>query len=431
MAAARVVDVVVVGGGPAGVFCAQAIKNLLPPSRKAHVVVLEAQKELLKKVKISGGGRCNVTHARGKFSLQELVQQYPRGNKSLLNQLSRFGVDESHAWFENRGVQLKTEADGRVFPASNTSATIVQTLLDAARDVDIQARTRVTSMRPTDDGAFEIAAWHKPSSEERIWRASCVVVAAGSSVSMWSLVQSAFDIEIEPPVPSLFTFEIAGDPRLDGLAGISVDPAAVSLPTVPKLAPVVGPVLITHTGLSGPAVLRQSAFAAIATHAANYKVPVHIDWTGGQFRHNQVVQLLKQQRQSHPQRTVRSHCPLVTDDGRPILPQRLWSRLALESDLQWSNVSNEWVQSVARQVVQSAIETTGKATFKDEFVTAGGVRLNQLTKHLEAKRVPRLFFAGEFLNVDGVTGGFNFTGCWSSASMVAERIASVLSIEPR
>ncbi|RHY79335.1 hypothetical protein DYB37_001763 [Aphanomyces astaci] len=417
----RVADVVVIGGGPAGVFCAQAIKQLMP--RNTRVVVLEATKELLKKVKISGGGRCNVTHARGKFSVGDLVQQYPRGNKSLVGQLTRFGVDESHAWFEDRGVKLHTEPDGRVFPATNSSATIVNALLFAAKDVEIETRTRVTDLAQTPDGQFEVTATHKVSDDERRWTASCVVVAGGSSVPLWTLVKSAFAIAIEPPVPSLFTFQIDNDPRLDGLAGISVDPARVTLPTAKKLKPVTGPVLITHNGLSGPAILRQSAFAAIPMHAANYKLPVQIDWTGGRWRLHEVVQLLKDQRLAAPQRNLRSVCPLLAD-GKPLLPQRLWSRLALDSDVQWSNASNDTVQSIAENVLQSTFLTSGKATFKEEFVTAGGVQLNQLTKNLEAKMVPRLYFVGEFLNVDGVTGGFNFTACWSSAMVVAQHIAS-------
>ncbi|KAF0690074.1 Aste57867_18523 [Aphanomyces stellatus] len=424
----RAVDVVVVGGGPAGIFCAQAITHLLPS--KCRVVVLEAQKELLKKVKISGGGRCNVTHARGKFSLRELVQQYPRGQKALHSQLSRFGIDESHAWFEGRGVVLHTEADGRVFPSTNTSATIVSTLLDAAKLVEIHTRAKVVSLKRTDDGRFHVVSQHKQTTTEQAWSAACVVVAGGSSVPLWSLVHHSFGIEIAPPVPSLFTFQIDHDPRLDGLAGIAVDPARVSLPKALKLPPVTGPVLITHTGLSGPAILRQSAFAALHMHAAKYKMPVEIDWTGGRHRPHEVLQLLKDHRRVHPQRSVRSVCPLIDADGKPLLPQRLWSRLALDADVQWSNASNEMLQHVAQNVAQSTFTTTGKATFKDEFVTAGGVELAQLTKDLEAKHVPGLFFVGEFLNVDGVTGGFNFTNCWSSATAVAHRIASVVTAPP-
>ncbi|ETV91439.1 hypothetical protein, variant [Aphanomyces invadans] len=421
--AARVADVVVVGGGPAGVFCAQAIKHLVHCNTR--IVVLEATKELLKKVKISGGGRCNVTHARNKFSIRDLVQQYPRGNKSLMGQLTRFGIDETHAWFEDRGVKLHTEPDGRVFPATNSSATIVNALLHAAKDVEFETRTRVTGLTQTEDGRFEVTATHKASDDEHRWTATSVVIAGGSSVPLWSLVKSSFGIEIEPPVPSLFTFQIDNDPRLEGLAGISVDPARVTLPTAKKLAPVTGPVLITHNGLSGPAILRQSAFAAIPMHAANYKMPVQVDWTGGRWRLDEVVQLLKAQRQAAPQRNLRSVCPVLVD-GKPAVPQRLWSRLALDSDIQWSNASNDVIQSIASNVVQSTFHTSGKATFKEEFVTAGGVQLNQLTKNLEAKAVPRLYFVGEFLNVDGVTGGFNFTGCWSSAVAVAHHIASGL-----
>ncbi|OQR93026.1 flavoprotein [Achlya hypogyna] len=423
-AIAKVVDVVVVGGGPAGVFCAQEVLARVPTAR---VLLLEAQKELLKKVRLSGGGRCNVTHARHKFAdVREVAAQYPRGGKQLLGSLSRFGIEESHAWFETRGVALKTEADGRVFPTTDSSATIVNALLDAAAGVEIQRRTKVVGLDRAADGSFIVTARAKANDHLATIRARCVVVATGSSVPFWNLLaQAPLGLAVAPPVPSLFTFK-TNDSRLAGLAGISVDDAAISLPTLKKLPPVFGPTLVTHFGLSGPAVLRQSAFAALELHAADYRLPFTVDWTGGRFSVADARRLLQDQRRRHPARKVASQCPFV-DDGRPLLAQRLWSRLALDTDVTWANAPNELLTTIATNVSACMMETTGKTTFKDEFVTAGGVEMRQLTKDFEASALPGLFFAGECLNVDGVTGGFNFTNCWSSGHIAAARIATLIS----
>ncbi|EQC39561.1 hypothetical protein SDRG_02997 [Saprolegnia diclina VS20] len=421
----KVVDVVVVGGGPAGVFCAQAITKQMPSAR---VILLEAQKELLKKVRLSGGGRCNVTHARHKFAdLRDVAAQYPRGGKHLLGNLSRFGIEESHQWFEKHGVALKTEADGRVFPTTDSSATIVNVLLDAAADVEIHRRTKVVSLsHNSDDAIFTMAARAKADDSILDLHARCVVIATGSSVPFWELLQAPpLQLAVAPPVPSLFTFK-SNDTRIRDLAGISVDETMISLPTLKKLPPVYGPTLITHFGLSGPAILRQSAFAALAMHAADYKLPFCVDWTGGRFSPHEARLFLADQRMRHPTRKVASTCPFVDDDNKPLLAQRLWARLALEADVTWANVSKEMVATIAANVAACTMVTTGKTTFKDEFVTAGGVELRQLTKDLEAKTTPGLFFAGECLNVDGVTGGFNFTNCWSSGQIAADRIVAKL-----
>ncbi|OQR97211.1 DNA topoisomerase II [Thraustotheca clavata] len=416
-------NVLVIGGGPAGVFCAQAIRRQL---QGARIVVIEGQRELLKKVRLSGGGRCNVTHAKNKFhDIRDVMAQYPRGGKALLSNLSRFGIEESHQWFEAEGVTLKTEADGRVFPTTNTSTTIVDTLLHAAQDVEIYNRTKVTQLQRGPDGNYTVQALAKADTAPKTFNAKCVVVATGSSVPFWDLLQ-AQGVSIAPPVPSLFTFK-TNDTRVAGLSGVAVEDTKITLPSLKKLSPVYGPTLITHFGLSGPAILRQSAFAALEMHKANYRLPVCIDWTGGRYSKHEASLLLHDQRQLHPTRKIASFCPFIDQDTKkPLIPQRLWARLAMESDLPWANMPKTLCMTIAENISACTITTSGKSTYKDEFVTAGGVELHQLSKDLEVKALPRLFIVGECLNVDGVTGGFNFTNCWSSVSTMKQRGAMAL-----
>jgi predicted Rossmann fold flavoprotein len=401
--------IAIIGGGASGIFASIAASE----HEHTIVTVLEATSKTLQKVKISGGGRCNVMHDTAK-SIPAILSGYPRGNKEL-NGLykKRFSPTMARDWFELRGVELKTEEDGRMFPITDSSQTIIDTLTNAAIDegVQIQMRQKVTSILRQEDGGFCIQ--FKDGNEEVF---SVVVLATGSAPGGYALAQS-LGHNLVSPVPSLFTLNCKHDTKenglLYGLSGISVPSARVSLS---KKLFQEGPLLITHHGVSGPAVLRLSAFAAREFKEMNYRGQATINWdTTLGTNSEQIFEELWKVTLSNPKRAVASVCPLLNNS----IPRRLWSSLAISSgftpETVWGNASKKLVRSLATNLVACPLEFTGKGTFKEEFVTAGGVSLKEIQMtNMESKKCPGLFFCGELIDVDGVTGGFNFLNCWGT-----------------
>jgi predicted Rossmann fold flavoprotein len=401
--------IAVVGGGASGIFASIAASE----HEHTQVTVLEATSKTLHKVKISGGGRCNVMHDTSK-SIPTILSGYPRGNKEL-NGLykKRFSPTMARDWFEYRGVELKTEEDGRMFPITDSSQTIIDTLTNAAlvEGVDIRMRQKVNSIRRDDDGTFSIQ--FKDGTEEDF---SAVILATGSSPAGYVLAESLGHTLVSP-VPSLFTLNckhaIKENGLLYGLSGISVPSARVS---ISKKQFQEGPLLITHHGISGPAVLRLSAFAAREFKEMNYRGHVTINWDTPLGNNAELIfEQLWKITSNNPKRTVASVCPLPNNS----IPRRLWSSLVLASgfapDTLWGGAPKKLVRQLATNLVACPMEITGKGTFKEEFVTAGGVSLKEVDmKNMESKRCPGLFLCGELINVDGVTGGFNFMNCWGT-----------------
>ena len=402
--------IAIIGGGASGIFSSIAASE----HEDTQVAVLEATSKTLQKVKISGGGRCNVMHDTSK-PVPTILSGYPRGNKEL-NGLykKRFSPKMARDWFELRGVDLKTEEDGRMFPTTDSSQTIIDTLMNAAHDegVDIRMRQKVDSILQTDDCTFIIQ--FKDGSEQQF---QAVILATGSSPAGYILAES-LGHSIVAPVPSLFTLnckhDIKEDGVLHGLSGISVPSARVSLS---KKQYQEGPLLITHHGLSGPAVLRLSAFAAREFKEMNYRGQMKINWDTAALGNNeeQLFEQLWTITSSNPKRNVSSVCPIPNNS----IPRRLWSSLVLasgfKSDTSWGDTPKKLVRKLANNLVSYPMEFTGKGTFKEEFVTAGGVSLKEIDmKDMQSKKCPGLFFCGELINVDGVTGGYNFMNCWST-----------------
>ncbi len=396
--------IVVIGGGAAGFFGAIACAQVNP---HAQVTLIEASRQPLAKVRISGGGRCNVTHAC--FEAQRLVQNYPRGGKALLGAFTRFQAQDTIAWFAARGVQLKTEADGRMFPITDSSETIVDCLMNAAQasGVELLIGTAVVKVqRQTETAGFEIVLKSK-----EVLKCDRILLATGSSIAGHKIAQD-LGHKIEPPVPSLFTFNIP-DPQLRGLAGISVNPVKLRLLTNSK-PPLeqTGALLITHWGLSGPAVLKLSAWGARVLHQNHYKTKLLINWLA-EFPQEEVRQKILAVKTEWGKRPIMLHRGVD-------LPHRLWqyilTRVGITPEDRWAELPNKMLNKLVAELTQGEYTITGKGVFKEEFVTCGGVNLKEVNfKTMESKLVPGLYFAGEVLDIDGVTGGFNFQSAWTTA----------------
>jgi predicted Rossmann fold flavoprotein len=410
----RILKITVIGGGAAGFFSAITCAKTYP---QARVTLLEAGRQLLAKVRISGGGRCNATHAC--FDPAILVQNYPRGGKALRGAFTRFQPRDTVEWFASHSVSLKTEADGRMFPVTDDSATIVNCLIRAAEDAGVQIRTgdAVVSVKqltleegedapstaPTDEPRFEIEL----KSGDRL-KCDRLILATGSNPSGFKWAKD-LGHTIEHPVPSLFTFNIS-DSRIQDLAGVSVANAKVRLPGA-KLEQS-GPLLITHWGLSGPAVLKLSAWGARFLHDRHYRTPVLINWLP-QYNPEVLRQQLLGVKSQLSQRLVVSSCPFP-------IPRRLWERLTsaigIDEPKRWADISNKTLDRLLQELVQGEYQISGKGAFKEEFVTCGGVNLKEVDfKTMESRRCRGLYFAGEILDIDGVTGGFNFQSAWTTA----------------
>jgi len=398
--------VVIIGGGAAGYFTAINAKELNP---ELDITILEKGKEVLQKVKISGGGRCNVTHAC--FEPKELTKFYPRGEKELLGPFHKFMTGDTFEWFENRGVPLKIEADNRVFPEANTSQAIIDCFQDAVDNLGITVLKNhgVNSIYQQDKKWFI-------NTKNQDFKADFVVVAAGSSKKVWDLCKT-LDHTIIEPVPSLFTFNIK-DKRIIDLGGISVPNAEVTL--VGTNLENSGPLLITHWGLSGPAILKLSAFGARILADKNYQYNVLVNWLGQDT--NSVLEELQGLKKSQAKKQIFLKSPFSD------IPRRLWERLVTASEIKnnqnWADISNKQLQNLANELTKGLFNANGRTTFKEEFVTAGGVDLKEINfKRFESKKHQNLFFVGEVLNIDAVTGGFNFQNAWTGGFICAKAIA--------
>jgi predicted Rossmann fold flavoprotein len=406
-------DVIVIGGGAAGVFGALACAEDLPGGR---ILILERGEALLRKVKISGGGRCNVTHAA--FDPQELVTHYPRGARALRGPFTRFQPLDTMEWFQRRGAALKTEPDGRVFPVSDHSQTIINTLLDEVGKLRIAIQTRSGVERITQDGeGFSLT-----TRDGRSLPARRVLLATGGERGGFALAQS-LGHRIVAPVPSLFTFNVR-DARLEGLAGLAVQDALVRLPEFGLEQR--GPVLVTHWGLSGPAVLKLSAWGARDLHRADYHALLRINWAGAESVDRLYEELLGW-KDSNPRQAASAHVPA----GR--LPARLWKRLTatvgIRAGMAWNECPNAQIYALAGQVARGEFSIVGKGAFKDEFVTSGGVDLDEVNfKTMQSRVAPGLHLAGEVLDIDGVTGGFNFQSAWTTGWIAGKALARDLRL---
>lgn len=404
--------ILVVGGGAAGFFAAIQAAEADPAAR---VCLYEATAHPLAKVRVSGGGRCNVTHDCPEP--RELAKRYPRGGRELLGPFTRFGPRETIAWFAVRGVELKTEIDGRMFPITDDSGTIIAALRTAADAAGVRLFTSmgVRDIAPEEGGS----GFHIEFTDDSAARFDRVLIATGGNKSsIGHVIAARLGHTIEPPVPSLFTFHIA-DPRLVGLEGVSVLTAATSVPGT-KLADH-GPLLVTHWGLSGPAILKLSAWGARELAARDYRFPLVVSWTGD--TPVRAYEDLAVWREANPRKQIATLNPFG-------LPSRLWERLitavpGLAPEAQWAGVSKINLQQLAARVAASEFAVEGKSLNKEEFVTCGGVRLREVDfKTMESRLCPGLHFAGEVLDIDGVTGGFNFQAAWTTGWLAGRAMAS-------
>jgi predicted Rossmann fold flavoprotein len=417
-------DALIVGGGAAGVFAACQLAQQQPGWR---IALLDGSPKLLGKVSISGGGRCNVTHDCN--HIPTLLAHYPRGGRWLKPVLHAFKPADMVAWLAQHGVSLHTEADGRMFPTTNDAQTIVQCLTGVLRhhNVTVLSSHRLTALQPfthpqqPDKPAHWQLTVLRADRTTLTLHAPQVLLATGGGQAMHTLL-AHLGQPMVAGVPSLFTLQI-NLPWLTALAGVSVPAASVALPAYPEVKPQTGPVLITHWGVSGPAVLKASAWGARVLHAAQYRTPVRIDWlanTPWQTCHD----TLTAYRAEYPTRLVGGHNALFG------LPKALWQALVvhaaqLPSTLQWTHLSNAQLHSLKQALKACELPITGKGVFKEEFVTAGGVDLAGVNpKTMGSLHRPGLFFAGELLDVDGVTGGFNFQQAWASGWVAARAMAN-------
>lgn len=406
--------VVVVGGGAAGFFAAIACAEKNPA---AAVTLYEATAFPLAKVRVSGGGRCNVTHAC--FEPRELARRYPRGGRELLGAFHRWSPRETVAWFGARGVELKTEADGRMFPVTDDSATIVDCLTAAAAKAGVTVRTSLGVRKAEAPGGAHgpPAFWLTLTDNTGLRCDRLLIATGGGRASAGPAMAAALGHTLEPPVPSLFTFHI-DDKRLEGLSGISVDDVAVTVPGL-KLKEG-GPLLITHWGLSGPAVLKLSAWGARELAAANYEFPLRINFVPPHTRES-LRSALAGVRLQHPRKQLGSWNPLG-------LPARFWERLLATAGIapatQWAGVANAALGVLAAQLTAAEFTVVGKSMNKEEFVTCGGVRLGEVEfRTMASKLCPGLHFAGEVLDIDGITGGFNFQAAWTTGWLAGQAMA--------
>ncbi len=398
--------VIIIGGGAAGYFTAINAKENNPD---LDITILEKGKDVLQKVKISGGGRCNVTHAC--FTPKELVEFYPRGKKELLGPFHQFMTGDTFEWFDDRGVPLKIESDNRVFPEVNTSQAIIDCFQNAVDKLGIKVFTNCGV-----NAVYQQEKQWVINTKNKDFIADKVVVAAGSSKKVWELCKT-LDHKIIEPVPSLFTFNI-NDKRLVDLLGISVPNATVNI--VGTKLEASGPLLITHWGMSGPAVLKLSAFGARILADKNYQYNVEVNWLSRPTE--KVLNLLLNLKKKEPRKTVILKSPFTE------ISKRLWERFVLFSDISknqnWADLNNIQLEKLANQLTKGIYNANGRTTFKDEFVTAGGVDLKEINfKRFESKLHKNLFFVGEVLNIDAVTGGFNFQNAWTGGYICAKAIA--------
>ncbi|MCZ8230231.1 NAD(P)/FAD-dependent oxidoreductase [Flavobacterium sp.] len=397
-------DCLIVGGGAAGFFTAI---NIVERNPKAKVAILERGAEVLGKVRISGGGRCNVTHAC--FESNELVKFYPRGEKELRGPFHQFCSGDTIEWFERHGVALKIEDDGRMFPVSNSSQTIIDCFLKATQQLGIKVLTGQSVQ-----SIFKKDNYWKIDTQNQNYQAEKLILATGSNPKIWEMLQE-FGHAIIPPVPSLFTFNTK-DPRIKELPGVS---AKVTVRVKDTKLEATGPLLITHWGMSGPAILKLSAWGARILHDKNYQFTLFVNWLHTIDTEEAIAQL-KTLKQEQAKKTVAKKSPFE-------LTNRLWESLVLAAGItaetKWADLSKTQLQNLAQQLTNGVFQINGKSTFKEEFVTAGGIDLKEINfKTMESKIHPNLYFAGEIVNIDAITGGFNFQNAWTSGFIVANAV---------
>ena len=402
--------VIVIGGGAAGFFCAV---NLARLNRNLKVIILEKTGKVLSKVKVSGGGRCNVTHAC--FDIGEMTARYPRGSQFVKRMFHSFFTTDTIRWFEERQVQLKTEPDGRMFPTTDSSQTIIDCLLAeaSAYGVSLQLNTEVKKITKHNHG------FNLETAKGQALTADFVCIACGGypKAAMFQWL-TELGHSIEEPLPSLFTFNLPGHP-ITALMGVSVPHVRIKIKGSALVEE--GPVLITHWGLSGPAVLRLSAWGARELAAAAYRFTVFINWTPGMNEQDAKIQITTNRSDKASQK--------ITGRNDFGLAQRLWEFLVYQSgiteNMRWADLPAALQNKLIRNLTACEFSVEGKTTFKEEFVTAGGIKRSEVDPiTMQSRLVPGLFFAGEIIDVDGITGGFNFQHAWSSGFIAARSMAS-------
>jgi predicted Rossmann fold flavoprotein len=401
---------IVIGGGAAGFFCAVNAAQMNP---LMEVVLLEKTSKLLSKVRISGGGRCNATHAL--FDITEMSKRYPRGQNFVKKTFHQFFTTDTINWFEKRGVKLKAERDGRMFPVSDSSETIIRCLLDeaATHGVEIRMNTEVKELEHSSNRFL----LHLGGGQTITCDYVCIACGGYPKSSMFQWLLN-LGHTIAEPVPSLFTFNLPKHP-IAQLMGVSVEKARIKIEGTKLVEE--GPVLITHWGLSGPAVLRLSAWGARELSDKKYEFVVHVNWLT-EYNEQSLKTLLQQFRTSSPGKKISNH-------NFAQLPNRLWQFLLQQSgineEIRFADLPSKTENALIRNLVDYVVEVKGKTTFKEEFVTAGGISLSEVDANtMMSKKIKNLFFAGEILDVDGITGGFNFQHAWTSAWIAAKTIAS-------
>jgi len=398
-------QIIIIGGGAAGFFCASNLDE-----KKYKITILEQNSDVLQKVKISGGGRCNVTHAC--FDPRELVQFYPRGNKELLSVFTKFQPGDTMEWFDQRSVPLKIESDNRVFPESNSSQTIINTLLNEIQNKKVEVKTKcsVKEIEKQDEKYLVKTGLGD-------FQADYIVYTTGSSPKSLKIVEN-LGHKIVDLVPSLFTFNIK-DELLQDIPGTSFENAEISIPALKTEES--GPLLITHWGLSGPAVLKISAWEAISLAKVKYQFEIEVNFISKSI--DEAEEIFQSFKQSNPKKTIGQ--AKIFD-----ITNRFWQKIltVLQVDLnkQISNISGKEMQKILENLCSKKLKVSGKSTFKDEFVTAGGVDLKEINfKNMSSKLLPNFHIAGEVLNIDAVTGGFNFQACWSEGWLIAQHLNNV------
>ncbi len=404
---------IVIGGGAAGFFCAVNAARISP---NLDVLILEKTSKLLSKVRISGGGRCNVTHQSE--VVEDMIDAYPRGKNFVKKTFHQFSALDTLSWFNDRGVAIKAEPDGRMFPVTDQSETIIHCLLAEAEKFGVRIRLQsevVSISRKNDFFELTLSDLHKATEVER---SDFICVSVGGYPK-----ESGFDWlknighHVSPPVPSLFTFNIP-DKVLHQLMGVANKDTFVKIPALKMQER--GPLLITHWGMSGPAVLKLSSRAAKDLHALDYRYDIIVSWVPA-FHESAMLEKLKSFKVVSPKQLVHSRSPFE-------LIARLWTYLLLKShispELTWANITNTSLVTLSKSLCNDLYSVEGKTTFKDEFVTAGGIKLEEINPAtMESRKVSGLFFAGEVMDVDGITGGYNFQHAWSSGWIAANAIS--------
>ena len=391
--------ITIIGGGAAGFFAAIAAKSHFPD---VHVSILEKTSKFLGKVKISGGGRCNVTNAT--FNNRLLSENYPRGEKFLRKAFEQFNAQDTVNWFESRGVALKTYPDNCIFPLSNESQSIIDCFLNEARKLGIELQTNqsVEQIRKTDYG-FEIETNQGIHSADRV-----IITVGGQAKSTWFTAIESFGHNIIPPVPSLFTFNMPNEP-IKALMGVVIEHARVRMEGQKLLG--IGPLLITHWGMSGPAILQLSAWGARILAEKNYNCSILVNWLD-EMKEEGLRQEIQSIQKIHGAKMLQNHNPFP-------IPNRLWIYLLekneIKPEMRWQDLVGKHANKLINTLINDRYEVQGKTTFKEEFVTAGGIDLEEIdVKTMQSKLMPGLYFAGEVTNIDGITGGFNFQGAWTT-----------------